>query len=84
MLCQGSMACFAVHVGVLAFALYVQHVAVAGFASLVSSEFHWPGCNLSNGRAAIVSILPEARWNHVVSNDQKNDEGENEESRESE
>jgi len=81
---QWSVACFAVHVSMLAFALHIEHLAVASFASLVAGELDWPGCNLADGRAAIVPILSKAPRNDVVSNDKEDDERENEESRESE
>jgi hypothetical protein len=81
---QRSMTRLAVHMRVLAFALHIKHIRVAGFAGLVTGELHRTGCNLTDRIAAIVPVLPKAAWNHVMSNDEKNDEGENEESRESE
>ncbi len=69
---------------VLAFALHIKHIRVASLAGLMTGKLHWAGCNLTDRIAAIVPVLPEAAWNHVMSNDKKNDEGENEESRESE
>jgi hypothetical protein len=50
----------------------------------MSGKLHRAGRNLTDRSTAIVSILPEARRNHVMSNDKKDDEGENEESREAE
>ena len=78
------MASFAVHMRMLAFALHVEDITVAGFACLVTGKLDRPGCNLADGSAAIMPVLPEASRNHVMSNDEKDDEGENEESRESE
>jgi hypothetical protein len=81
---QRSMARLAAHFRVLAFALHIENVGVTRFAGLMSGKLHRAGCNLADRSTAIVSILPEARRDHVMSNDEKNDEGENEESREAE
>jgi hypothetical protein len=69
---------------VFAFALPIKHIGVACLAGLMAGELHRACCNLTDRIAAIVPVLPEAARNHVMSNDKKNDEGENEESRESE
>lgn len=74
----------AVHMRVLALAFDIENIGMAGLASLVTGKLHRAGCNLTDRIAAIVPVLPEAARNHVMSNDKKNDEGENEESRESE
>ena len=84
MLRQRSMAGFTVHMRVLAFALHIEHVAVASLASLVAGELHRSSSNLADDGAAIVPVLPKAFGNHVMSNNKKDDEGENKESRESE
>lgn len=84
MLGQGSVARLAVHVRMLAFALYIEDIAMAGFACLMAGELYLPCSDLANRSAAIVPILSEASWNDVMPNDEKDDEGENEESRESE
>ena len=81
---QWPMARFAVHMRVLAFDLHIEDIGVTRFAGLMSGKLHRAGRYLADRSTAIVSILPEARWNHVVSNDEKDDEGENEESREAE
>jgi len=81
---QRSMTCLAVHMRVLAFALHIQNIGVARLAGLMTGKRDRARCNLTNCRTAIVSILPEARRNYVMSNDKKNDEGENGKSRESE
>jgi len=78
------MARFAVHMRVLAFDLHIEDIGVTRFAGLMSGKLHRAGRYLADRSTAIVSILPEARWNHVVSNDENDDEGENEESREAE
>jgi hypothetical protein len=69
---------------VLAFTLHIKHIGVARLAGLMAGKLYRAGCNLTDCIAAIVPVLPEAVRNHVMSNDKKNDEGENEESRESE
>ncbi len=84
MLCQRSMTRLAVHMRVLAFALQIENIGVTRFAGLMPGKLHGAGCNLTDRIAAIVPELPEAARNHVMSNYKKNDEGENEESRESE
>lgn len=83
MLRQWSMARLAIHVRVLAFALQIEHIGVARLARLVTGELYRTGCNLTDRIAAIVPELPEAARNHIMSNDEENDEGENEESRKS-
>ena len=81
---QRSVAGFAVHMRMLTFAFHIEDIGVAGFACLVTGEFHRASRNLPDCSAAVVPILPKARWNHEMSNDKEDDEGENEESRESE
>ena len=84
MLLQRPVARFAVHVRMLAFALYIEDIAVTGFTRLVPGKLYRPCCNLADGSAAVVPVLPKASRNHVMSNDEEDDEGENEESRKSE
>lgn len=74
----------AVHMRVLAFALQIENIGVTRLAGLVSGKLHRAGCNLTNRTAAIVPVLPEGARNHVMSNEKKNDEGQNEEPRKSE
>jgi len=82
--CERSVACFAIHMRVLAFALHIENIAVARLAGFVSGVLYRAGCNLTDRIAAIVPVLPKATRNHIMPDYQKNDEGENEESRESE
>jgi hypothetical protein len=81
---QRSVARFAAHVHVSAFALHIEDIGMAGLASLVTGELNGSSRDFAECSTAIVPILPKARWNHVMSNDKKDDEGENEESRETE
>jgi len=74
----------AIHMCVLAFALQIENIGVTRFAGLMPGKLHRAGCNLTDRIAAIVPVLPEAARNNVMANDKKHDEGENEESRESE
>jgi hypothetical protein len=69
---------------VLAFALHIENIGMAGFAGLVTGKLHWAGRNLSDCGTAIVPVLSEAVGNHEMSNHKENNEGENEESRKSE
>ena len=80
---QRSVACFAVHMRVLALALRIENIGVTRLAGLMSGKLHRTACNFTDRIAPIVPILPEAGGNHVMSDDEKNDEGENEESRKS-
>ena len=81
---QRSVAGFAIHMRMLALALQIEDIGMAGLASLVTGKFHRSGRNLANGIAAIVTVLSEALWNDVTSNHEKDHESENEESRKSE
>lgn len=81
---QRSVAGFAVHMRVLAFAFHIEHVTVAGLASLMTGELHRSSCDLADCVAAIMSIPAKAWWNHEMSNNKKDNKSENEESRESE
>ena len=78
MLGQCSMACLTVHMRMLAFALHIKHVGVACLTGLMTCKRHRAGCNLSDCIAAIVPVLTEALRNHVTSNHEKDDEGQNE------
>lgn len=84
MLGKRSMARLAVHVRVLAFALHIEYVAVAGLARLVTGKLHGTRGYLTDRIAAIVAVLSEAFRNHVTSDYKKDNEGEDEEPRESE
>lgn len=83
-LCQRPVARLAIHVRMLALALHIEHVAMAGFAGLMTGKLHRTGRNLTDRIAAIVAVLSEAFGNHVTSDDKKDNEGENKEPRESE
>ena len=61
---QRAVAGFAVHMRMLALALHIEDVGVAGFACLVAGELHRTGRNLADCSAAVVAILSEALWNH--------------------
>jgi hypothetical protein len=76
------MAGFAVHMRMLALALCVGYVTVAGLAGLVSGKLHRSSTDLSDGVAAVVPILPKALGNHVASDHKKDNESEDEQSRE--
>jgi len=81
---QRSVARFAAHVHVSAFALHIEDIGMAGLASLVTGELNGSSRDFAECSTAIVPILTKARWNHVMANDKKDNEGENEESRETE
>ena len=81
---QRSVAGFAVHVRMFALALHIQHIGVAGFASLVAGKLHGVGGDLANGGAAIVPVLSKTLRNDVTSNNKKDNKGENKKSRKSE
>jgi len=74
----------AVHMCVFALALHIQDIGMARLASLMTGELHRSSRDLANGIAAIVAVLPEALWNNVASDYEKNNKRENKESRESE
>lgn len=71
---------FAIHMRVLALALYVKNVAVARFAGLVPGKLDRMRGNVRHGIAAVMSVPSEAFGNHVASNYKKDDESENEQS----
>jgi hypothetical protein len=77
------MAGFAIHMRMFALALRVGYVAVARLAGLVSCKLHRPSRHFRDGVAAVVSILAEALWNYIAPNHKKDNESENEQSRES-
>ena len=81
---QRAVAGLAVHMRVLALALHIQDIGMARLASLMTGELHGSSRDLANGIATIVTVLPEALWNNVTSDYEKDHESENEESRESE
>jgi hypothetical protein len=68
----------------LTLALHIENVGVTHLASPVTGKFHRTSRNLCNCCSAVVAILPKAGRNHVASNDEKDDESENEESRKAE
>lgn len=68
---------------VLTLTLHFEHIAVACFASLMAGKLHWAGANFGDRIPAIVTVLPEALWDHVSPDNQKNDESENKKARES-
>ena len=81
---EGTVARLAVHMRVLAFGLHIQNIGMTRLASLVTGELHRTGRNVPDCIAPIVPVLPEAGRHHVVSDDKKDNESENKESRESE
>ena len=84
MFCQWPVACLTVHMRVLASAFGVKDVCMAVLACLMARKFDGMGRNLADCIAAIVTILPEAGWDNVMSNDKKDNESKNKESREPE
>jgi len=76
MLRQGSVAGFAVYMRMLAVLLHVQNVRVAGLAGLVTRELYRVSGNITNGRAAIVTILPKGLGDNKPSYHQKQQKGE--------
>ena len=63
MLCQRTMAGFAIHLRVHAAPLHFLDVGVAGLASLMAGVVDRMGGNLRDGSSAVVSILPKASRN---------------------
>jgi hypothetical protein len=68
------MAGFAIHVRVLALALLVGNIRMAGFAGLVSGKLCRVRRNFTDGGGPIVTVLPKARWDHEVADHQEHDE----------
>ena len=81
---QRPVAGLAVHMCVLAVALHIQDIGMARLAGLMTGELHRSRSNFTDSGATVVPILAKAWWNHEVSNNKKDDKGENEQSRESE
>jgi hypothetical protein len=69
---------------VLAFALHIENIGVTRLAGLMPGKLHRAGCNLADRSTPIVPVLPKAGGNYVMPDDKKEDECENEESRETE
>ena len=63
MLGLGPVAGFAGNPYMLALLFLLDHVGVAGFANIVTSEGHGPGRDLGNGGAAIMSVLAKTARN---------------------
>src|SRR6185503_21030664 len=80
--CERAVACFAVHMRVLALVLGVGNIAVTGFACFMPGKLHRMGGDVCDGIAAIVAVLSEAFWNNVGSDDEKDDESQNKQPRE--
>jgi len=59
-LCQGTMAGFAVDIGVLARRLHCQNICVTGLTGFVSGKVDGTGSNLRNSGSAVVAIFSEA------------------------
>ena len=83
MLRQWSVAGFAVHVCMLAFAFYIRYFRVACLARLVSGISYWKSPDLCDRVRAIMTISTEALRNNVPSNYEEDNECENEKTRES-
>ena len=79
-----AMAGLAIHMRVLAGFLHIQHVRMAVFARLMPGKLHRTRRDFSNSIAAIVAVLPETTRYHVSPDHKEHNEGENEESRETE
>lgn len=67
MLYLRSVAGFAVHMRMFARALGLGDIGVTCFAGLVSGKMLRPSCNLGNRRTPVMSVFPEAPWNHKAS-----------------
>lgn len=52
--------------------LLIDHVGMAAFANLVPGMSDGPRCNFSNGRSAVVAVLPETLRHHRGSQNQEN------------
>ena len=68
---QRAVASLAVHVRMLTLHLYFLNVRVTPLAALVSGKFRRMRRNFSDGRPAIVPILPKALRHNVVAYHQK-------------
>ncbi len=75
MLGLGSVASFAGDDDVLAELLLIDHVGVAGLADIVTGEGRGAGSDLSDGGAAIVSILAETVGNDEGAQANERDQG---------
>ncbi len=71
MLRQRPMAGLAGHPGVFPGFLVLKNVAVARLTRAMACEGHGLGCDLSNGVAAIVSILTKAAGNELRTQNQE-------------
>lgn len=70
---QGTVASLASDYDMLASLFLIHNVGMAGFACVMAGKGNWPGCDLRDGRSAIVPILPEAaRNNGSAQHDERN------------
>lgn len=68
---QRSMASLAGNIGVLAFALRVRLVGVAGLAHLMPREFHGPGADIVHRAWPEVPVLAEVAGHNRVPDQQE-------------
>jgi len=68
---ERPMTRFTSHALVDALALYIEDIGMAAFTDLVTSVGNRERCDLPDGVAPIVSVLPEAAGNQQAARDQK-------------
>ena len=67
----GSVAGLAIDVGMLAVFFLVEHVGMAGLASLMACEADGPRGDFGHGVPAVVPILSKAFWDQDAAHDQE-------------
>lgn len=72
---QGTVARFAVHMGVPAGRLHLQDVGVAGLTRLMASVVNRPSGDFADRCSAVVPVLAEALWDDEMPQCQEHDKG---------
>ncbi len=78
MIGEGTMAGFAIDVGMLACLLDLEDVGMTGFACLMTREVDGTSGNLSNGGATVVTVFAEALRHNEMTDHQKDREADDE------
>ena len=81
MLLLRPVACFAVHVSMLTLRLRFRDIRVTGLTCVVAGVLDWMSGNLSYRCPAIMSVLAKASGDNKVPHNQKNQKGEDKQTR---
>src|SRR5579862_1289610 len=71
---ERAVASFAIDLLVLSLVFLLRDIGVTGLAGLVAGKFGGMGCDLRDGRGAVVAVLPEGLRYDVSANGPENEE----------